>query len=57
MAVMNRNTLMTRLFMRAGALLYAYSSPVMDAKISERAMRIWVGWWWWVLVSSVSKTQ
>ena len=38
-AVMKKKTLITTDFMRFGALLYAYSYPVIIAKISENAMR------------------
>lgn len=38
-AVMNKKMLTTTLFILLGALLYEYSRPVMDAKISEMAMR------------------
>lgn len=35
-----RNADMTRDFMFFGAFVNAYSRPVMDAKISEKAMRM-----------------
>ena len=38
MAVVNRNIAMTSDLMFLGALVNAYSRPVMDAKISEIAM-------------------
>ena len=38
-AVINRKTLITRDLMFFGALVKAYSSPVIEAKISDRAMR------------------
>lgn len=34
---------MMKAFMEAGALEYAYSKPVMDAKISDRAMSTYAG--------------
>lgn len=37
-ALMKRNTDMTKLRMFVGALVNAYSRPVIDAKISEKAM-------------------
>ena len=39
MAVVNRYTAMTSDLMFLGALVNAYSRPVMDARISENAMR------------------
>ena len=39
-AVINRNTDMTSDRMFFGALVKAYSRPVMDAKISENAIKI-----------------
>jgi hypothetical protein len=36
---MNKKILMTTDFILLGALLYAYSKPVIEAKISEMAMR------------------
>ena len=39
MAVVNRNTAMTSDLMFLGALVNAYSRPVMDARISENAIR------------------
>jgi hypothetical protein len=41
-AVMNKKTDMTTDLMFFGAFVNAYSRPVMDAKISERAMRIYL---------------
>ena len=41
-AVDRRKILMTTDFIRAGALLYAYSMLVIDANISDRAIRTWV---------------
>ena len=38
-AEVNRNTAMTSDLMFLGALVNAYSRPVMDARISETAMR------------------
>jgi len=40
MAEVNRNIAMTSDFIFLGALVNAYSRPVMDAKISERAIRM-----------------
>jgi hypothetical protein len=42
-AVVSRNMDMTNDFMEGGALVYAYSRPVMEAKISEKAMRTYDG--------------
>jgi hypothetical protein len=39
MAEVNKNTAMTSDLMFLGALVNAYSRPVMDARISEIAMR------------------
>ena len=39
-ALVNKKTPMTRDRMFFGAFVNAYSRPVMDAKISERAMRM-----------------
>jgi hypothetical protein len=39
-ALVNRNSAMTSDLMFLGALVNAYSRPVMDARISESAMRI-----------------
>ena len=39
-ALVRRNMDMTKDFMLGGALVYAYSRPVMEAKISEKAMRM-----------------
>jgi len=39
MAEVNRNTAMTSDFMFLGAFVNAYSRPVIDARISEMAMR------------------
>jgi hypothetical protein len=38
-AVVRRNMDMTNDFMLGGALVYAYSRPVIEAKISEKAIR------------------
>jgi hypothetical protein len=38
-ADMNKKMLMTTDFILLGALLYAYSKPVIEAKISEMAIR------------------
>jgi len=38
-AEVNKNIAMTSDFMLLGALVNAYSRPVIDAKISENAMR------------------
>jgi hypothetical protein len=40
MELVNRNSAMTSDFMFLGALVNAYSRPVMDARISENAMRM-----------------
>jgi hypothetical protein len=45
MAVMKRKTDMTSERMFLGALVKAYSSPVMDAKISLNAMRTYAPVW------------
>jgi hypothetical protein len=39
-AVVRRYIDMTNDFMLGGALVYAYSRPVIDAKISENAIRM-----------------
>lgn len=53
-AVMNRNTAMTSDFMFAGAFVNAYSSPVMDARISENAMSTYDPVWIHTFRSDVS---
>jgi hypothetical protein len=45
MAVIKRNTAMTSDFMFLGAFVNAYSRPVMDARISENAMRMYDPLW------------
>ena len=42
-AVISRNSAMINDFIDSGALEYAYSSPVMDAKISENAISTYAG--------------
>jgi hypothetical protein len=45
MAVVRRYMDITKDFMDGGALVYAYSRPVIEAKISEKAMRTYDGTW------------
>jgi hypothetical protein len=45
MAEVKRNNAMTTDFMFLGAFVNAYSRPVMDARISENAMRIYDPLW------------
>jgi hypothetical protein len=51
---------MTKDFIEGGALVYAYSRPLMEAKISEKAMRTYEGTWkptlTVLLVSQVAKS-
>jgi hypothetical protein len=42
-AVVSKNIDMTKDFIEGGALVYAYSRPLMEAKISEKAMRTYDG--------------
>lgn len=46
MQFVNKNKAMTIDFMDSGAFLYAYSKPVIEAKISEIAMKTYDGIWY-----------